>query len=281
MRGLAFWGSAAGIALVAAAAPLSADSGHGSSTTTTTTTGGAGASGWGGVPDAPLHPPMGQPGGWGPGGWQDGGPGMAPRGGADFRGPHPGRPGEEGRFHDGDGSRGRYAGRYPRMGRGAILPHFWLSPEYYLSDWGDYGLGQPGYGQNWIRYYDDALLIDGRGRVIDYRYGMDWDRGRGRDRHEGYGHEGYGAYGDGGYDYDYGYGQHGYHPGIPGPQAPVVIRRGGPDGSSTTVVVVQSAPVVTTTTTTTSYEDVVTYGAARHVWHRHRVWRPRPRCGCR
>ena len=31
-------------------------------------------------------------------------------------------------------------------------------------------------GGRWIRYYDDALLIDGDGRVHDSRPGWDWDR---------------------------------------------------------------------------------------------------------
>ncbi|WP_430636809.1 glycine zipper 2TM domain-containing protein [Sphingomonas hankookensis] len=32
---------------------------------------------------------------------------------------------------------------------------------------------QPGYG--WYRYYDDAVLADRDGRVLDYRRGIDWD----------------------------------------------------------------------------------------------------------
>jgi hypothetical protein len=31
------------------------------------------------------------------------------------------------------------------------------------------------HGNRWVRYYDDALLIDRHGRVHDGRYGMSWD----------------------------------------------------------------------------------------------------------
>lgn len=85
-----------------------------------------------------------------------------------------------------------------------------------------------------------------------------------------------------------------YHGGYPGPVraaggswvssdgATTVTTTSGYGGGSTTTVVVQPAPVVTTTTTTEYYEDAVTYTRApRTVWHKKRVWRPRPRCGCR
>jgi hypothetical protein len=43
-----------------------------------------------------------------------------------------------------------------------------------------YGFPQPFAGGRWIRYYDDALLIDRWGRVHDGRYGWDWSRDRDR-----------------------------------------------------------------------------------------------------
>ena len=67
-----------------------------------------------------------------------------------------------------------------RLGADFYHRRYWiLDPyRYRLPDaWGPY---------RWIRYYDDALLVDGYGRVHDGRYGHDWRRhGRdwGRDRH--------------------------------------------------------------------------------------------------
>lgn len=89
---------------------------------------------------------------------------------------------------------------YRRPTRGWALPAYWISPQFYISDWSSYGLSQPPYGYNWARYYDDAVLIDSRGSVYDSIDGIDWDRGG----YE-YGDDGYAAPGagyaapDGGY----------------------------------------------------------------------------------
>jgi len=78
---------------------------------------------------------------------------------------------------------------YRRPVRGYALPSYWISPSFVISDWSAYGLPQPPYGYSWSRYYDDAVLIDGRGSVYDSVGDVNWDR-----------------YDDGGYADDRGYG---------------------------------------------------------------------------
>jgi Ni/Co efflux regulator RcnB len=68
--------------------------------------------------------------------------------------------------------------RYPhyrRIDRGFALPHSWWGPRFHIQNWNRYGFSQPMHGNRWVRYYDDALLIDRSGRVHDGRYGMSWD----------------------------------------------------------------------------------------------------------
>jgi Ni/Co efflux regulator RcnB len=65
---------------------------------------------------------------------------------------------------------------YRRPVRGWVLPGYWVSPNWAVSDWSGYGLPQPPYGYNWSRYYDDAVLIDQRGTVYDTVGNIGWDR---------------------------------------------------------------------------------------------------------
>ena len=64
---------------------------------------------------------------------------------------------------------------YHRPYRGWALPSYWISPSFVISDWSTYGLSQPPFGYSWSRYYDDAVLIDGRGSVYDSVSDVDWD----------------------------------------------------------------------------------------------------------
>jgi hypothetical protein len=65
---------------------------------------------------------------------------------------------------------------YRRIDRGGVVPERWRSPEFEVRNWRMYGFPAPAEGGRWIRYYDDALMVDGDGRVRDSRPGWDWDR---------------------------------------------------------------------------------------------------------
>ena len=215
-----------------------------------------------------------------------------------------------GRWWGGANAPGGWAA-YRQPHQGYRVPRYWVAPRFYVNDWARYGLYQPSGGYNWVRYYDDAILIDGQGGVQDWRGGLDWD---GYDRADsGYAyadddrgpppphHDGHRMAGgrDGGPGYP-------PPPGAPGTWvspdgrttvttttsggyagvAPVIVQPGygyaAGYGGAVTTVTVQSAPVVTTTTTTEIVEDRVTY--TRPVVRRAvraRVWRPRPTCTCR
>ena len=80
-----------------------------------------------------------------------------------------------GRWSGGVQAPGGYAA-YRQPLRGQILPSYWTSPRFYVFDWASSGLPQPPVGYNWVRYYDDAVLVDGHGSVYDTQVGVDWDR---------------------------------------------------------------------------------------------------------
>ncbi len=67
-------------------------------------------------------------------------------------------------------------GRYTRVEPGHRIPGYWMDPRFEIHDHGRYGLYQPMYGGRWLRYYDDALLVDPYGQVIDGEYGIAWDQ---------------------------------------------------------------------------------------------------------
>ncbi len=97
-----------------------------------------------------------QPGGWGRGGWQSGAT------------PAPAALSPQ----EADAG-------YHRPAVGESLPPAWLDPTYTVGDWQNWGLSQPGAGQRWVRYNDDAALIDTNGHVADVRYGLNWQRAAG------------------------------------------------------------------------------------------------------
>lgn len=92
---------------------------------------------------------------------------------------------------------------YRRPARGWVLPSYWFAPTFYVNDYASYGLGAPPSGYTWTRYYDDAVLVDGRGRVYDNVSGIDWDRyDDAVEADDYYAEDGYAA-GDAGASYGY------------------------------------------------------------------------------
>ncbi|HYD14474.1 MAG TPA: RcnB family protein [Allosphingosinicella sp.] len=84
---------------------------------------------------------------------------------------------------------GRHPGRnfrHHRLRRGGNIHFFWFAPQFHIGNWQAYGFYAPGDDQRWVRYYDDAYLIDAHGRVIDERYGVNWNRyGEEWEEHDG------------------------------------------------------------------------------------------------
>ena len=62
-----------------------------------------------------------------------------------------------------------------RLGRGFVVHPYWYGPQFHINNWRAYGFGDPGPDRRWIRYYDDAYLIDRGGVIVDARQGLDWD----------------------------------------------------------------------------------------------------------
>ncbi len=63
-----------------------------------------------------------------------------------------------------------------RLNRGFVIHPFWFGPQFHINNWQAYGFADPGQDRRWVRYYDDAYLVDRGGRVVDTRYGLDWDQ---------------------------------------------------------------------------------------------------------
>jgi Ni/Co efflux regulator RcnB len=63
--------------------------------------------------------------------------------------------------------------RYHRWVIGRVLPHLFLSHQYYYDNWYDLGFGPPPHGYRWVRYGPDLLLVNlHNGRIVDVVYGV-------------------------------------------------------------------------------------------------------------
>jgi len=80
----------------------------------------------------------------------------------------------KGRWYAGQRAPGGWGG-YRFATRGYQLPTYWIGPRYAIA-YQTYGLPAPQAGYSWSRYYDDAVLIDRDGRVLDTRRDIQWDR---------------------------------------------------------------------------------------------------------
>ena len=61
---------------------------------------------------------------------------------------------------------------YRRWSTGQRLPMLFLTARYFFDDYSDYGFGPPPFGDRWVRYGPDLLLVDIRsGQVVDVIYG--------------------------------------------------------------------------------------------------------------
>jgi Ni/Co efflux regulator RcnB len=169
---------------------------------------------------------------------------------------------------------------YRRLHRGGRLPGYWMGGDFRVQDYLSFGLAAPPPGYSWVRYYDDAVLVDRDGSVWDSRDGISWGGAVAMAR------------ADDGYARADSRAGAGYPPprivqmapscaqscgGWQGGYSGMAWQNGawvGNYGAGTTVVVIPGA--VTTTTTVTEY---VTKSYRRAPTKR--LWRKtRPRCGC-
>ncbi|MBR0552234.1 RcnB family protein [Stakelama marina] len=66
-------------------------------------------------------------------------------------------------------------GEYRPPVRGWVLPEYWTAPRFRIADYAAWNLPEPTAGQQWVRYFDDAVLIDRYGRVDRTAGRVDWE----------------------------------------------------------------------------------------------------------
>jgi Ni/Co efflux regulator RcnB len=78
-----------------------------------------------------------------------------------------------GRWWGGSQAPGGWGG-YRRPRRGGSLDPYWMQSNFQIPDYLSFGLAAPPYGYFWVRYYDDAVLVDARGSVHNSVSGIAW-----------------------------------------------------------------------------------------------------------
>jgi len=63
---------------------------------------------------------------------------------------------------------------YRRPFYGFRLPAYWTAPRFYVANYPQYGLAAPPAGYRWVRYFDQAVLVDGDNRVYAAMQGVGW-----------------------------------------------------------------------------------------------------------
>ena len=91
------------------------------------------------------------------------------------RGGHNWGPRVQGRWHAGHRAPGGWRG-YQRPFVGYQLPRYWVNPSYYIVNYANYGFQAPQQGYQWVRYYDDAVLTDPRGYVVQAQPNVQWEQ---------------------------------------------------------------------------------------------------------
>jgi len=186
----------------------------------------------------------------------------------------------------GMGMGGHRSTHWQHIGRGGILPPMWWGPQFQIGNWGMYGFPAPVSGGRWIRYYDDALMVGPDGRVLDGRYGYDWDRYGDNWRYDDEGVPM--AMGDEGYREDDEWAEREERRGPPPPPGP--MRRGygygygGGCGCGYGAPVLVSETIVTEPPVVETRTYVTTYVERTRVVHRYRprtklIRLARPRAG--
>jgi Ni/Co efflux regulator RcnB len=66
-------------------------------------------------------------------------------------------------------------GQMHHMQRGGRVPPGFTGQRFEVRDWRRFGFPAPFAGGRWIRFENDALLIDGEGQIFDSRPDWDWD----------------------------------------------------------------------------------------------------------
>jgi len=76
------------------------------------------------------------------------------------------------RYHD--GSYVRPSGwSYQRWTYGQVLPATLRAQNYWIATWANFGLMAPPFGYQWVRYGDDAVLVQtSTGQILQVQYGI-------------------------------------------------------------------------------------------------------------